>query len=154
MLEPDVDFGALAVKLPARLSGADIYAFCAGALTRAIHERISCDRITNSAAERLNGDLLDSRGVSKTAEQSHLHGEEAGADSGNTDEEGCSTSEDERGFEKLGEAASLQATRGSGKAKRVELPVGMRHFEAAVEEVTPSVSADYSVRYHEGSQDM
>lgn len=59
VLAPDVDLARVAERLPLKLSGADLYSLCAGALTRAIHER----------AEAKLGALAAALPHSKTAAQ-------------------------------------------------------------------------------------
>ena len=133
-LASDVDLSAYATKLPPNLSGADLYAFCASALTKALHERV--DALNKEKAEK--GGATSSRfgGL----------GKKASIWDDDDDEE-------EEGEEEESEESEDSDEEGVTKAKPVpeggELIVYAAHFEAAVAELSPSVSKEQAARYQQ-----
>lgn len=129
-LEADVSLHSLAAKLPNNLSGADIYAYCADALTRAIHERISasCD-----AVHEVHG-MLTSESPTQCSDipiDKSVTGDEGGEED--------SLEEDD--------LDSISSRPRSSKAPIIH--VGGRHFEAALQDIIPSVTAEQAARHRE-----
>lgn len=123
-LGEDADLDSIARRCPPRLSGADLYALCAGALTQAIHERVTEKREASRAAAQ----LAPADAMQGTAAE--------------TTETETSESESE-----AGEAAEAAAA-AAGEAEAGVVVVSARHFEAALGELHgPSVSEAEAERY-------
>ena len=121
-LEPRVDLSRLVERMPPNLSGADLYSFCADALTRAIHERAD-----------------EAKALARGAGGAEAAG--GGSGRGSDGKGGCGG---ERKEQPRGVSAEGAAT--------LPLAVGMRHFEAAIGELQPSVSEAQAAQYRQAQQ--
>jgi len=146
-LEHDVDLAALASELPPNLSGADIYAFCADALTRAIHERIKEERkpLASSPSE---GSSAVYPGAGGNDEGNGLQDEASVLNPETVD----ATDDSEESDEDEDSEGTNRRALGSRKLDKPILYVGARHFDAALKEISPSVTAEQAARYGELQQ--